>query len=211
MLSHDQIWGAIDALADRYQMTPSGLAKRAGLDATTFNRSKRVGADGRKRWPSTESLAKILAATGANLDEFISLVARIGRQTARQRTIPLIGFAQAGTGGFFDDNGLPSGNGWDEVAFPDISDERVYALEITGESMMPLYRDGDTIIVSPSAQVRRGDRVVVRTIDGEMMAKELKRKTLKTVELASLNPEHPDRVLQLSEVSFIARVIWASQ
>ena len=211
MLSHDQIWGAIDALADRYQMTPSGLAKRAGLDATTFNRSKRVGADGRERWPSTESLAKILAATGANLDEFISLVASIGRQTVRQRTIPLIGFAQAGTGGFFDDNGLPSGNGWDEVAFPDISDERVYALEINGESMMPLYRDGDTIIVSPSAPVRRGDRVVVRTIDGEVMAKELKRKTLKTVELASLNPEHPDRVLPLSEVSFIASVIWASQ
>ncbi|MCU0884160.1 MAG: helix-turn-helix transcriptional regulator [Beijerinckiaceae bacterium] len=211
MLSHDQIWGAIDALADRYQMTPSGLAKRAGLDATTFNRSKRVGADGRERWPSTESLAKILAATGANLDEFISLVASIGRQAVRQRTIPLIGFAQAGTGGFFDDNGLPSGNGWDEVAFPDISDERVYALEINGESMMPLYRDGDTIIVSPSAPVRRGDRVVVRTIDGEVMAKELKRKTLKTVELASLNPEHPDRVLPLSEVSFIARVIWASQ
>ncbi|MFY8039749.1 MAG: LexA family transcriptional regulator [Bosea sp. (in: a-proteobacteria)] len=211
MLSHDQIWGAIDALADRYQMTPSGLAKRAGLDATTFNRSKRVGVDGRERWPSTESLAKILAATGANLDEFISLVASIGRQAVRQRTIPLIGFAQAGTGGFFDDNGLPSGNGWDEVAFPDISDERIYALEINGESMMPLYRDGDTIIVSPSAPVGRGDRVVVRTIGGEVMAKELKRKTLKTVELASLNPEHPDRVLQLSEVSFIARVIWASQ
>jgi phage repressor protein C with HTH and peptisase S24 domain len=77
--------------------------------------------------------------------------------------------------------------------------------------MMPLYRDGDTIIVSPAAPVRRGDRVVVRTVDGEVMAKELKRKTLKTVELASLNPEHPDRVLQLSDVSFIARVIWASQ
>ncbi|MCO4053454.1 MAG: helix-turn-helix transcriptional regulator [Bosea sp.] len=211
MLSHDQIWGAIDALAERYQMTPSGLAKRAGLDATTFNRSKRIGSDGRERWPSTESLAKILVATGANLDEFISLVANLGRQHVRQRTIPLIGFAQAGAGGFFDDSGLPSGNGWDEVAFPDISDERVYALEINGESMMPLYRDGDTIIVSPAAPVRRGDRVVVRTVDGEVMAKELKRKTLKTVELASLNPDHPDRVLQLSDVSFIARVIWASQ
>jgi phage repressor protein C with HTH and peptisase S24 domain len=77
--------------------------------------------------------------------------------------------------------------------------------------MMPLYRDGDTIIVSPAVPTRRGDGVVVRTIDGEVMAKELKRKTLETVELASLNPDHPDRVLQLSEVSFIARVIWASQ
>lgn len=211
MLSHDQIWSAIDALAERYGFTASGLAKRAGLDATTFNRSKRVGADGRERWPSTESLAKILAATGASLDEFMALVADTGRQAIRQRTIPLIGFAQVGTGGFFDKDGLPTGPGWDEVGFPDIGDDKVYALEINGDSMLPLYRDGDTIIVSPSAPVRRGDRVVVRTVDGEVMAKELKRKTLKTVELASLNPEHPDRVLQLSDVAFIARVIWASQ
>ncbi len=77
--------------------------------------------------------------------------------------------------------------------------------------MLPLYRDGDTIIVSPAAPVRRGDRVVVRTIQGEVTAKELKRKTLKTVELASLNPDHPDRVLQLTDVAFIARIIWASQ
>jgi phage repressor protein C with HTH and peptisase S24 domain len=211
MLSHDQIWGAIDALAERYKMSPSGLAKRAGLDPTTFNRSKRVGADGRERWPSTESLAKILAATGASLDEFMTLVATSVRRAVAQRTIPLIGFAQAGAGGFFDNDGLPAGEGWDAVAFPDISDERCYALEINGDSMLPLYRDGDTIIVSPSAPVRRGDRVVVRTIDGEVTAKELKRKTLKTVELASLNPDHPDRVLQLSEVAFIARIIWASQ
>ncbi len=210
MLSHDQIWGAIDALAERYRMSPSGLAKRAGLDPTTFNRSKRVGADGRERWPSTESLAKVLAATGASLDEFMTLVAAPLRR-ASQRTIPLIGFAEAGAGGFFDNDGLPTGEGWDAVAFPDISDERCYALEINGDSMLPLYRDGDTIIVSPAAPVRRGDRVVVRTIQGEVTAKELKRKTLKTVELASLNPDHPDRVLQLADVAFIARIIWASQ
>jgi phage repressor protein C with HTH and peptisase S24 domain len=211
MLSHDQIWSAIDALAERYKLSPSGLARRAGLDATTFNRSKRVGADGRERWPSTESLAKILVATGASLDEFMALVANGSRRGIRPRTIPLIGFAQAGAGGFFDNDGLPTGDGWDEVAFPDIGDDHVYALEITGESMAPLYRDGDTIIVSPNAPVRRGDRVVVRTLEGEVMAKELKRKTLKTVELASLNPDHPDRVLNLTDVAFIARVIWASQ
>lgn len=209
MLSHDQIWSAIDALAQRYGFTPSGLARRAGLDATTFNRSKRVGPDGRERWPSTESIAKILVATGAPLDEFMSVVMRRG--SAPARTIPLIGFAQAGSGGFFDDGGFPAGTGWDEVAFPGVADEKAYALEIAGDSMLPLYRDGDTIIVSPTAAVRRGDRVVVKTIEGEVLAKQLKRETAKTVELASLNPEHPDRVLALSEIAFMARVIWASQ
>ena len=77
--------------------------------------------------------------------------------------------------------------------------------------MRPLYREGDIIIVSPSATVRRGDRVVVRTKGGEVMAKELKRKTQRTVELLSLNPEHPDRVLPLGEIDWMARVIWARQ
>jgi phage repressor protein C with HTH and peptisase S24 domain len=207
MLSHARIWSAIDALAARHGLTASGLARRAGLDATTFNRSKRAGPDGRERWPSTESIAKILAATQSSIDEFLGLMAP--REAGR--TIPLIGLAQAGAGRIFDDAGLPSGEGWEEVAFPGPADERLFALEITGDSMLPLYRDGDTIIVSPGATVRRGDRVVVRTLEGEVMAKVLRRQTARTVELASLNPEHPDRVLPLADIAFIARVIWASQ
>ncbi|MGL4443960.1 MAG: helix-turn-helix transcriptional regulator, partial [Alsobacter sp.] len=35
MLTHGQIWTAIDAIAARYGLTASGLAKRAGLDPTT--------------------------------------------------------------------------------------------------------------------------------------------------------------------------------
>ena len=97
------------------------------------------------------------------------------------------------------------------MPFPGPVDEKLFALEISGDSMLPLYRDGDTIIVSPTASVRRGDRVVVRTHEGEVMAKILKRQTAKVIELASLNPEHPDRTLAMSDVAFVARVIWASQ
>ncbi len=207
MLSHSQIWSAIDALAARYGLSASGLARRAGLDATTFNRSKRVSGDGRERWPSTESIAKILFATGASLDEFLGLVS----PRATSAAIPLIGLAQAGAGKVFNDEGLPQGEGWEEVAFPASPNEKLFALEITGDSMLPLYRDGDIIIVAPGATVRRGDRVVVRTHSGEVMAKVLKRQTAKTVELASLNPDHPDRTLTQGEIAFVARVMWASQ
>ncbi len=206
MLSHQRIWSAIDSLAARHGLSASGLARRAGLDATTFNRSKRVGPDGRERWPSTESIAKILQATRSGIEEFLGFL-----DASPARTVPLIGLAQAGAGGFFDDAGLPTGEGWDEVAFPGQAGERVFALEISGDSMLPLYRDGDTIIVSPSAPVRRGDRVVVRTQEGEVMAKVLRRQTAKTVELSSLNPDHPDRTLAVSEIVSLARVIWASQ
>ncbi len=77
--------------------------------------------------------------------------------------------------------------------------------------MQPAYRDGDVILVSPAAPIRRGDRVVVRTRSGEVMAKELKRRTPKAIELRSLNPEHTDRTLAATDVLWIARILWASQ
>ena len=223
MLSHERIWSALDALAERHGLSASGLARRAGLDPTTFNKSKRCGSDGRDRWPSTESLAKVLDATGSSLDEFMSLV-RGGPQAGgssfpegafppQAGSIPLLGFAQAGSGGFFDDGGFPAGQGWDVVDFPAQPGNRpgVYALEVQGESMMPLYRDGDILIVEPGAQIRRGDRVVVRSREGEVMAKVLNRQSARSVELVSLNPEHPTRSFDLGEIDWMARIIWASQ
>ena len=86
MLTHLQIWRALDALAARHNMSPSGLAKLAGLDPTTFNKSKRTSADGRLRWPSTESISKLLDATGASVDEFLSLVASRAAAPMRARS-----------------------------------------------------------------------------------------------------------------------------
>ena len=209
MLTHSQIWSAIDNLAKRSGLTPSGLAKKAGLDPTTFNKSKRITPDGRARWPSTESVAKALAATGTRVESFMTLLTDTGKAAISH--VPLIGFAEAGAGGYFDDGGFPVGKGWEEIAFPSVTDEHAYALEISGDSMKPAYRDGDIIVVSPAAPVRRGDRVVVRTRNGEVMVKELRRKTSKSVELKSLNSEHRDRTLSMSDILWIARIMWASQ
>ncbi len=209
MLTHAQVWSAIDRLAAGAGLSASGLARRAGLDPTTFNKSKRTTRQGRARWPSTESIAKALAATGTPFDVFVGLIEPRGGTAAR--TVPLIGFAKAGTGGYFDDSGFPAGEGWDQTGFPALADEHAYALEVSGQSMEPAYRDGDVILVSPAATVRRGDRVVVRTRDGEVMAKELKRKTAKAIELKSLNPQHGDRTLAAEDIVWMARIVWARQ
>jgi phage repressor protein C with HTH and peptisase S24 domain len=209
MLTHAQIWSAIDRLAARAGLSASGLAKKSGLDPTTFNKSKRITPDGRARWPSTESVAKALAATATNVETFISLISDTARAPAQN--VPLIGFAEAGAGGYFDDGGFPVGKGWDEIAFPSVNDEHAYALEISGDSMQPAYRKGDVIVVSPAAPTRRGDRVVVKTKSGEVLVKQLTRKTSKTIELQSLNSNHPDRTIPTSDVLWIARIVWASQ
>ena len=208
LLTHGQVWTALDRLAERAGLSPSGLAKRSGLDPTTFNKSKRITGDGRERWPSTESVSKALAATNSSIDTFVQL---IGDGARSQQSVPMLGLAQAGSGGHFDDSGFPAGKGWDEVALPAAGDEHAYALEISGDSMKPAYRDGDIIVVSPGTPIRRGDRVVVKTAGGEVMVKELKRRTTKTLELASLNPAQADRALDADDVEWIARIVWASQ
>jgi phage repressor protein C with HTH and peptisase S24 domain len=208
MLTHGQIWTALDRLAERAGLSPSGLAKRSGLDPTTFNKSKRITADGRERWPSTESVAKALAATNSSIDTFVQL---IGDSARAMQSVPLLGFAQAAAGGYFDESGFPSGRGWDEVALPWADDEHAFALEISGDQMRPAYRDGDVIVVSPDTPIRRGDRVVVKTRAGEVMVKEMKRRTAKTLELQSLNPNQADRTLAAGDVEWIARIVWASQ
>jgi len=213
MLTHWQIWSAIEALARRQGISLSALARKAGLDPTIFNRSKRVTPSGKQRWPSSESIAKVLDASGVSFDEFASLVMSAGGKVKKRpvSSIPLIGFAQAGTGGFFDDGGFPVGGGWDRVGFPEIRDENAYALEVTGDSMEPLYREGDILIVSPSAEIRRHDRVVVKTREGEILAKELLRRTATKIELYSFNPDYPNLVFPLSEIEWVARILWASQ
>jgi phage repressor protein C with HTH and peptisase S24 domain len=179
-LTHAKVWSAIDALARRYNLSASGLAKRAGLDPTSFNKSKRVTGEGRPRWPTTESIAKVLQATGASFEDFTALV-------------------------------FPVGHGWDQIRFPRVDDENAYALEVTGDSMQPLYRDGDILIVSPNSAPRKGDRVVLRTTDGEVMAKILVRRTAKTIELASFNPTHRNLTFPIDRIDWMARIVWASQ
>jgi phage repressor protein C with HTH and peptisase S24 domain len=146
LLTHEQIWSALDRLAARAQLSPSGLARRAGLDPTTFNKSKRVTADGRERWPSTESLAKALAAADASIDIFVELMGDGARQDH-----------------------------------------------------------------SPATAVRRGDRVAVKANDGEIVIGELKRRTAKALELACGGAGSDERTFAVSDVEWIAKIVWVRQ
>jgi len=209
-LSHAQIWKAIDGLARHEGLSVSGLARRAGLDATSFNPSKRFGPGDppRPRWPSTESLTRVLTATGLSLGEFAAL-ARDAAQ--RPTTVPMLGMAQAGQDGFFDDAGLPVGDGWQQTDLPRPRDS-LLSLQIVGDSMIPLYREGDRILVDREAcDIRKGDRVVVRTAGGETLAKEVSDLTAEVVTLASVNPAYPARPVPRGDILWMGRILWVSQ
>ena len=209
-LSHAKLWTALDAVARRQGLSPSGLAQRAGLDATAFNPSKRFGpgAPARPRWPSTESLTRVLEAAGLSLAEFAALADDADRPAP---TVPLLGMAQAGADGFFDDAGLPTGEGWDQTDLP-LPRPSLFSLLISGDSMAPLYRQGDRVLVDRDrTDVRRGDRVAVRTTTGETMAKQVEAISAKAVTLGSINPDFPPRILPRKDIDWMARILWVSQ
>ena len=73
-MTHNQIWHAIDMFARERGLSCSGLARKCGLDPTTFNKSKRLSVFGQERWPTMSSIAKVLNATNskpADLFKFI--------------------------------------------------------------------------------------------------------------------------------------------
>lgn len=211
MLTHDQIWTALDRLAAVGGLSPSGLAKKSGLDPTTFNRSKRITADGRPRWPSTESLAKALAATGTSFSSFVQFVGD-GRPLPANRSIPIMPIEEVGRQGIFDDSGFPIPSAWQSTHFPAIDDPNAFALEVSGQMLEPAYSEGTVLLVSPAAAIRRGDRILLKPLDHDgVVVRALMRRTARAIELRTLDREPSDHTVLARDVGWIARIVWASQ
>lgn len=165
MLTHHDIWDAIDRLAHDHGLTPSGLARAAGLDPTTFNKSKRGGADGKPRWPSTESLAKVLEATSATFHTLVSYIPSAAPQQAAavlsgagacdqrgNQALPLVMLADVVAA--VDRSGvlrpeIGADPQTDRLVFPALFEDTCFAIELADEQGLPLYRAGDRLLVAP--------------------------------------------------------------
>ena len=216
-MTHDDVWNAIDALAASRSMSVSRLARNAGLDPTTFNRSKRVSVDGRLRWPSTESIAKVLAVTGVALEDMIALGADDGSDASGDLAdappvrVPVIGIAHAGHTEHMTQDGSIKGTNWSWLEIPRPSRSNMVGFKVEGGSMLPLYRDGDTLIVSLNDPVSPGNRVVVRTHEGDVMVKELACNRDRIVLVTPGDDDAGTVSYARDEIAWLARIRWASQ
>ena len=206
MLTHDGIWTAVDRLAAREKISPSALARKSGLDPTTFNRSKRLSRTGKPRWPSTESIAKILDATATPLADFVCLMHddTAANMPSRMRCLDL---ARTALADHFDAGGGPAGDEWYDLPFPGTGDRRAFALAVTDDSMAPAFRRGEIVVVSPGSPPRQGDRVAVCDIAGRVILRDLVRRTARRLTLARCDG-NGDLALDPVEVRWCWRVIW---
>jgi phage repressor protein C with HTH and peptisase S24 domain len=215
MLKHDDIWRAIDTLASRNGLTASGLARKAGLDPTTFNKSKRVTASGRRRWPSTESLAKALEAVGASLNEFVAFVeAESGNDNGvgdQARRIPVAAQSAAAATTAFGATGEPQGPAWNRRQLPEINDPDAYAIVVESTAHHPVWREGTLVIAAPQARTSPGDRVVVRMKSADIVLAELVRQGPEGIDIKPLFGDDATRTIAKDEIAAVHRIVWAEQ
>ena len=221
MLTHSDIWHAIDRLAEQSGYSTSGLARRAGLDPTTFNKSKRFSSDGKERWPSTESIAKILTTTATSMPDFVALIPSSPPSPAQTSIIPS-GTVPSRTiddvinhPTILDDQGHPTGSGWTNRTLAPPANTMTpacFAIEINNDNYIPTYRRGDILLVLPGAPIRDGDRVIISTNDNnQTWLGEILRQTATRIDLIPLGQKATPIEIPHQNIRLINRVIWSSQ
>ena len=211
-LSYFEIWRGIDNLAAQKGLSPSALAQKAGLDPTSFNKSKREGPDGRKRWLSMETLNKVLAATNTSFLDFMMLAGDKITQPLSSTGLPLINFSDNQKENLFNRNAmLDEEQNVGKIDFPCFFKPGMWALEMTTETYDPVYPKGSLLLIDPQTEIRRHDRIVVQMEKGPMLLGEFLGKTNENLDLKTLTTERTLLSLKKAQIAFVARILWVSQ
>lgn len=203
MFTHDEIWRAIDALAEQKGFSASGLARQAGLDPTAFNRSKRTSPNGKPRWPSTESLAKILAVTESSMSDFLHLLGHEGGSA--RRSIPLLSYTAVRGGRVKTDKATAT------FATIITKSDTAFAITIDDEHMKPLFRAGCTLIADLDEKPGKHDRVLIYSKKDGLKAGILNAAPKRTVSILLPDEDFRESTYSDSDIEWIARILWASQ
>ena len=206
-MKYENVWDAVDKLAEKHGLSPSGLAKLAGLDATTFNKSKRIRPDGKKRWPSLDSINRLLEIFNITFEQFYALSA--GTEEKENGSIPFIKLSELNAQNFPVDFKIAAQN-WSKVLFPDFK-ETLYAIEVDNEAYFPLYRFGTMLIVSENSDIRKGDRVVIYLNDGSILLREFVRRTPSKLIVTDINHPEAEETIAIADINLINRIVWVSQ
>jgi len=210
MLKYSDIWRAIDELADRHGLTPSGLARKAGLDPTTFNKSKRLNASGRERWPSTESLAKAMDAVGASFEEVFGFLDN-NRNRRKVGNVPIAAESAAAASSAYNEVGSPCGPIWKQTTLPHVADPMAYAITIESNKYRPALAPGGLVVASPIAPVSNGQRVVVRLHEDKIELAVFLERTATGIDIGPFCGETLPRKLSTDEFATLHRIIWVAQ
>ncbi len=197
-MKHDIIWSAVDNLAKTHNISTSKLAKIVGLDATTFNKSKRYRKDGKKRWPSLKSINKILSFYNLNFDDFYGKSALDGFSS-----LPITNISS------IEKSNIKNAN-WQEMGQESTSNLD-FAVLLDTAKYEPIYKYNATLILSSIIDIRRGDRVFIINKNKKVDLYEFVASIGDSYEFISLSAPNKKTEVLIEDIILIKRIIWASQ
>jgi phage repressor protein C with HTH and peptisase S24 domain len=176
----------VERLKDLHaKVTPAGVEPKPGVDLD------KMLDDGR--------LKRLAEAGGSNVGKVHLGVGR---------PIPLINKVAAGYPTEFTDLDYPAGVADEYVYDPSISDPNAFAITVCGDSMEPIFREGDVVIVSPEAPVASGDYCFVRLApDNTTTFKQVYFDNEKNVRLQPLNSKYPPQLLKRNDAAAVYRAV----
>lgn len=123
-------------------------------------------------------------------------------ESDHSRRIGVIGWAHAGQAAGYEE--LPAS--WQRTIPTDCRDPNAFAVMLEGDSMEPVFRDGDLLVLMPSERIHNGCIAVVRlTSDGVLLRRiEVRGKRMR---LVPLNPRYEVEEMDCEQVSW-AYPVW---
>lgn len=193
-------------------VTQAAVASGAGLSQPTISRYLSAQSE-----PKLKDVAALADYFGMGVDAFLGRPPLpdepVGPQKAyvfqethvsngaapfgAAKNVPVIAWARAGQGGYYEDQGL------DVPHVPTTcKDPNCYAVAVEGDSMEPLYKAGDVLVVAPNTEARNGDLVLVKTKEDEVLFKKLVKRG-DIIQLVSFNPDYYAREFKPKDLRLI--------
>lgn len=189
--------------------TLEDLVERAGSDTGNLSRIE-TG----KQGASEDMLRKIAAALGCSVADLFAGAEGAANVTAAplgSRRIPLVSYVQAGhMTEAVDSYVVGDASEW---MLTDLElSVHAFALRIKGDSMLPEFREGDTVIIDPAVGPLPGDYVVAKNGDNEATFKKYRPRGInergdQVFELVPLNEDYPSIRSDLSHVQIIGTMV----
>ena len=199
-----KIGEVVKSLRKARRMTLEQMVDKVGSDTGNLSRFE----NGRQGI-SDELLARIAKALGTKVSEIHAAAedravynADPAGKLRTFRDVPVVGTAQLGDNGFWEELEFPVGHGDGYITYP-AKDPQTYALRVRGDSMRPRIKSGEFIVAEPHTPPQPGDDVVVKTKSGRSMVKELLYMRDNEVALGSINQDHKTITIPLTDIESI--------
>ena len=176
----------------RLDLSQLALAQKVGISDSYLSKIEK----GNIETPGRELIANIAGALNVSVGELFGEVARV-----TTRLIPLLSLVQAGE--------------WTGIRYPGIAEDYIetdlvaanlFALRVHGDSMEPLFHEGETIIINPDFEVLPGNYCVAKIDDDNATTLKQLKKIDTVYFLHPLNPAYED-IPVTKKVRIVGKVV----